>query len=83
MAALIYCRGWSEQCGAPATYWLKWSYEGARQFPSVHPMCARCATKAEGWIRHLAEERMTDLQYDWRPLITGEEWQELWETKPA
>ncbi len=65
------CRGWSYACGRPVQYRLTWSYDGARNYPSVHEMCGSCATQCEEWVARTERELLTDLRYDWVPLTAG------------
>lgn len=63
------CRGWRDKCGAPVRYWMKWSYDGAREYPTEVRLCVWCAILAEEFVIALERERMTDCELAWGPII--------------
>lgn len=64
------CPGWKQGgCSNVVQYRLRWSYNGARRFPSEHDFCGPCAVQCEQWLRRLETERSTSVRLEWQPLL--------------
>lgn len=53
------CRGWRQYCGRRVSWFLCWSYDGARAWPTEVFLCTNCAADAIEWVTRLEKERET------------------------
>ena len=62
------CPGWRHPCGLPPRYHIKWSWDGARDYPFEYDLCGHCAELCEEYLVKKEREFLTDTQYSWSPI---------------